>query len=43
MMFPGTSFGAGEGYLRVSFLQPIEAIRTAVERIRPVVRRLQGA
>ena len=43
MMFPGTAFGAGEGYLRVSFLQPIDAIRTAVERIGPAVRRLQRA
>jgi aminotransferase len=41
LVFPGTSFGNGEGYVRASFLQPIEKIRAAVERITPVVKHLQ--
>jgi aminotransferase len=42
LVFPGTSFGNGEGYVRASFLQPVGAVRTAIEQMTPVVRKLQG-
>jgi aminotransferase len=41
LIFPGTAFGSGEGYLRVTLLQPADALRAALERMGPVVRALQ--
>ncbi|MDR7521734.1 MAG: pyridoxal phosphate-dependent aminotransferase [Armatimonadota bacterium] len=41
LIFPGTAFGNGEGYVRASFLQPPERLQEAIERIGPVVRELQ--
>lgn len=42
-MFPGTTYGGGAGYVRLSFLQPIETLALALDRMEPVVRRLTGA
>lgn len=39
-VFPGTTYGGGAGYIRISFLQPIETLRTAMDRMEPVVRAL---
>ncbi len=33
LIFPGTAFGAGEGYMRVTLLQPTEVMREAVSRM----------
>jgi len=41
LVFPGTSFGSGEGYVRASFLQPVDAVRAVIERVTPVVREMQ--
>ncbi|MDR7519730.1 MAG: pyridoxal phosphate-dependent aminotransferase [Armatimonadota bacterium] len=41
LVFPGTAFGNGEGYVRASFLQPSERLQEAIDRIGPVVRKLQ--
>ena len=41
LVFPGTSFGSGEGYVRASFLQPLDAVRAVIERVTPVVREMQ--
>lgn len=39
--FPATAFGGGDGYIRVSFLRPVEQLRLAVERMTPVVERFR--
>jgi aminotransferase len=45
LLWPGTAFGpAGEGYLRVGLIQPIERLREVVRRVEPIVgRMLAGA
>ena len=37
LTFPGTAFGAGEGYMRTTLLQPAELIREAVARMTAVL------
>lgn len=39
-VFPGTTYGGGAGYIRISFLQPVETLRAAMDRMEPVVREL---
>lgn len=39
--FPATAFGGGDGYIRVSFLRPIDQLRLAVDRMAPVVERFR--
>lgn len=36
-MFPGTTYGSGAGYIRLTLLQPIETLTLAMDRIEPVV------
>jgi aminotransferase len=40
LAFPATAFGGEDRYIRVSFLRPADQLRLAVERMKPVVRRL---
>jgi aminotransferase len=40
LAFPATAFGGEDRYIRVSFLRPATQLRVAVERMKPVVRRL---
>jgi len=38
-IFPGTTYGHAEGYVRISLLAPIEQLKIAAERMSEVVRR----
>ncbi|HEV2282168.1 MAG TPA: pyridoxal phosphate-dependent aminotransferase [bacterium] len=42
LIFPGTAFGAGEGYMRTTLLQPAEVIKEAVARMTAVLLRGEG-
>ncbi len=43
LIFPGNAFGESwSGYLRISLLQPIEVLREALERMRPIVARYRA-
>ena len=37
LIFPGSAFGDGEGYLRVTLLQPADKLRTMVDRMASVI------
>jgi len=39
LMFPGTVYGNGEGYVRISMLQPMERTREAAKRFLDTVKR----
>jgi arginine:pyruvate transaminase len=40
-LLPANAFGpSGEGYIRLSYTQPIERLRQALERVEALVRRL---
>jgi aminotransferase len=41
LIFPGTDFGDGKGYVRTTLLQPAEKLQAAVARMTPVIRALQ--
>ncbi len=41
LIFPGTAFGDGKGYVRTTLLQPAEKLQAAVARMTPVIRALQ--
>jgi len=40
LIFPGTAFGDGDGYVRTTLLQPAEKLREIVARIAPVIQAL---
>ena len=40
LLFPGTAFGDGAGYIRMTLLQPAEKLRELVARIAPVIQAL---
>ncbi|HET9001726.1 MAG TPA: pyridoxal phosphate-dependent aminotransferase [bacterium] len=41
LIFPGTAFGDGQGYVRATLLQPAEKLQTVVARMAPVIQALQ--
>ena len=43
LLFPGTGFGENwGGYLRISLLQPVDVLREALERMRPIIERYRA-
>jgi aspartate/methionine/tyrosine aminotransferase len=40
LIFPGSAFGAGDGYMRTTLLQPAEVMREAVLRMTAVLSRI---
>jgi aminotransferase len=40
-IFPGTAYGAADGYVRAAFLEPVDRLSAAVDRMRPVIQSLR--
>jgi aspartate/methionine/tyrosine aminotransferase len=44
LLWPGTAFGpAGEGYLRIGLVQPLDRLREVIRRVKPIVAGLLAA